>query len=91
MFKFWRQRELHAKEVAIGECVLRTSGLRNQSPVHDMKKKGGENNYANNSNLHPVITKLTKHVRVKVMYFYCSNYSNEGNPFICCLVSRIES
>ena len=42
MFKFWQQCELHVKEVAIGECVPQTSGLR----------KKGEGNYANNSNLY---------------------------------------
>ena len=49
MFKFWRQRELHAKEVAICECAPQTSGLRDQSSVRDMKKKS---NYAINSNLY---------------------------------------
>ena len=39
MFKFWRQREFHAKEVAICECAPQTSGLRDQSPVRDMEKK----------------------------------------------------
>ena len=87
MFKFWQQRELHVKEVAFGDCVPQTSGLRNQSPVHDMREKG-ESNYANISNLHPTIIKWTNHVRVKVMYLY---YSNKGNPFICCLVSHVES
>jgi len=56
MFKFWRQHELHAKEVAICECAPQTSGLRDQSPVRDLKKKKkkkkkekektGESNYA---------------------------------------------
>ena len=85
MFKFWWQRELHVKEVAFGECVPQTSRLRNHSPVHDMRKKS-ESNYANNSNLYPIITELTNRVRVKVMYVYLCNYSNKSNPFICCLV-----
>ena len=60
MFKFWRQHELHAKEVAIYECAPKTSGLRDQFPVRDMKKKKwkeektGESNYANNSNLYRI-------------------------------------
>ena len=62
MFKFWRQRELHAKEVAIRECVPQISELRNQSPAHDTREKG-ESNYANISNLYPIITKSTNHVR----------------------------
>ena len=44
MFKFWRQRELHAKEVAICECAPQTSGLRDQSPVRDMEKKNNKKN-----------------------------------------------
>jgi len=31
--------ELHAKEFAFGECAPQTSGLRDQSPVRDMKKE----------------------------------------------------
>jgi len=78
--------ELHAKEFAFGECAPQTSGLRDQSPVRDMKKEkkkrkkekikkkrkenekiASESNYANNSNLYPIITKLTDHAcRVKV-------------------------
>jgi len=55
---------MHAKEVAICECAPQTSGLRDQSPVRDMKKqtskqtnkqkKTGESNYANNSNLYRI-------------------------------------
>ena len=61
MFKFWRQHELHAKDVAICECAPQTSELREQSPVRDMKKKKkrqeektGESIYANNSNLYQI-------------------------------------
>jgi len=73
---------MHAKEVAIGERVPQTSGLR--------KKKVKAVMLIIVTCMYPIITKLTSHVRVKVIYIYLHNYSNEGNPFICCLVLRIE-
>jgi len=83
MFKFWQQCELHVKKVAIGECVLQTSGLR--------KKKVKAIMLIIVTCTYPIITKLTSEVRVKDTYIYLHNYSNEGNPFICCLVLCIES
>jgi len=80
MFKYWQQCELHVEGVAIGVCVPQTSGLR--------KGEGNSVIIIMETCTYPIIVKLTSHFRVKVMYIYLHNYSNEGNPFICCLCTE---
>ena len=72
MFKFWRQRELHAKEVAICECAPQTSGLRDQSPVRDMEKKNNKKN--NQKQKNKQTNKQTKKTGE-------SNYTNNSNLY----------
>jgi len=71
MFKFWRQRELHAKAVAIWECAPQTSGLRDQSPVRDTKKQVRVI-MLNNSNLYRI---SYNKVDEQGLYLYLYNYS----------------
>ena len=64
MFKFWRQCELHVKEVVIDECVPQTSGLK--------KRKVKAIMLIIVTITYPIITRLTNHV--KVMYIYLHDY-----------------